>query len=108
MALIKSDGIATCAGVFTKNVVKGHSLQLCREYVEDGSARCVLINSGNANACIGEQGMYDAIAVCEMVSAAIGCEPREVLFGSTGVIGVPLPMENMAKGIHKSCREIIS
>ena len=102
VAMVYSEHICTCAGVFTKNVVKGHSLQLCREYVKHGKAKAVFINSGNANACIGKQGHYDAIAICEMVGKGLGCEKEMVLCASTGVIGVPLPMGKIARGINKA------
>lgn len=102
LALIYSESLCTCAGVFTRNVVKGHSLQLCQEHVKHGIAKAVFINSGNANACIGEQGHYDAIAICEMVSQGLGCESNQVMCASTGVIGVPLPMGKIARGINKA------
>ena len=106
MALIYSPYMCTCAGIFTNNLVKGHSLQLCSEYVKPGKAKAVLINSGNANACIGPQGHYDALAVCEMAGKALGCPRETVLIGSTGVIGVPLPMEKMARGIIKAAENL--
>lgn len=102
LALIYSEGMCTCTGVFTRNVVKGHSLQLCQEHVKHGKAKAVFINSGNANACIGEQGHYDALAICEMVSQGLGCESQQVMCASTGVIGVPLPMGKIARGINKA------
>ncbi|MEX1378181.1 MAG: bifunctional glutamate N-acetyltransferase/amino-acid acetyltransferase ArgJ [Eubacteriales bacterium] len=106
VAMVYSPSVCTCAGVFTKNVVKGHSLQLCQEYVQQGKAKAVFINSGNANACIGKQGHYDAIALCEMISKGIDCEKEMVLIGSTGVIGVPLPMDKIARGINKALESL--
>ena len=105
-AIIYSTSLCTCAGVFTQNVVKGHSLQLCQEYVKQGKARAVFISSGNANACIGPQGHYDAVAICEMIGRGIGCEKKMVLVGSTGVIGVPLPMGKIARGINKALEKL--
>ncbi len=102
LAMIYSPSLCTCAGVFTTNIVKGHSLQLCREHVSKGKANAVLINSGNANACIGKQGHYDALAICEMAATALNCQRENILIGSTGVIGVPLPMEKFARGINKA------
>ena len=106
VAMIYSPSVCTCAGVFTQNVVKGHSLQLCKEYVKYGKAKAVFINSGNANACIGQQGHYDAIAICEMISKGIDCEKEMVLCASTGVIGVPLPMGKIARGINKALENL--
>jgi len=102
VALVYSTSTCTCAGVFTKNLVKGHSLQLCQEYVKRGKAKAVLINSGIANACVGKQGHYDAVAICEMLSKGLNCEKEMVLLGSTGVIGVPLPIGKIARGINKA------
>ena len=106
VAMIYSPSICTCAGVFTKNVVKGHSLQLCQEHSKYGRAKAIFINSGNANACIGQQGYYDAIALCEMIGKAIDCPKEMVLLGSTGVIGVPLPMGKIARGINKTFEKL--
>lgn len=108
LALIVSTTPATCAGVFTQNVVKGHSLQLCQQRVTQGTARAILINSGNANACIGPQGMLDALALCEITVSALECKPKDVLCGSTGVIGVPLPMGKLALGIQKAAGKLRS
>jgi len=106
LAMIYSESICTCAGVFTRNVVKGHSLQLCQEHVKQGKAKAVFINSGNANACIGEQGHYDALAICEMVSKGLRCEKEQIMCASTGVIGVPLPMGKIARGINKALENL--
>jgi len=102
IALVFSPSPCTCSGVFTKNIVKGHSLQLSQKHVAEGIAKAVFVNSGNANACIGEQGNYDALAICEMLGSALGCPPNMILPGSTGVIGVPLPMGKIARGINKA------
>lgn len=106
VSLIYTDSICTCAGVFTNNIVKGHSLQLCKKHVALGKAKAVLINSGNANACIGEQGDYDAVATCEMLGTKLNCDKEMILFGSTGVIGVPLPMGKISRGIEKACEKL--
>lgn len=106
IAMVYSDSVCTCAGVFTKNVVKGHSLQLCKAYVDQGKAKAVFINSGNANACIGKQGQYDALAICEMIGTGLGCPKEMVLIGSTGIIGVPLPMGKVARGINKAIEKL--
>ena len=99
LALVASDRPAAVAGVFTRNVVKGHSLQLSREYIRSGLARAVVINSGNANACVGEPGMDDARAMAAAVAGRIGCPVEQVLTGSTGVIGKRLDMNAVINGI---------
>jgi glutamate N-acetyltransferase/amino-acid N-acetyltransferase len=99
IALILSECKASAAGVFTLNKVKGHSLELSVENLHDGSAQCVFINSGNANACLGPKGKEDAIAITEKCASLAGISPEDVLTGSTGVIGHPLPMEKVLNGI---------
>lgn len=99
-AVVCSDDIAVAAGVFTTNVVKGHSLQLTMNHIKSGYARAVVINSGNANACIGEQGLKDAKEMAELTSNLLNCETENVLIGSTGVIGMPLNMPKVRSGIR--------
>lgn len=99
IALVVSDNVAVVSGVFTKNVVKGHSLQLTRKHIADGKAKAILINSGNANACLGQSGYDDALEMATLVSEKINCKTEDVLVGSTGVIGVKLDMPLIRKGI---------
>lgn len=99
LALIASDRPANAAGVFTRNVVKGHSLQLAREHIQNGLARAVVINSGNANACVGQPGLDDARAMAALVARRIDCPIEQVLTGSTGVIGKRLDMNAVSAGI---------
>ncbi len=99
LALIASDRPASAAGVFTQNVVKGHSLQLTREHIQGGIARAIVINSGNANACVGQPGLDDARAMAAIVAGRIGCPVEQVLTGSTGVIGKRLDMTAVRNGI---------
>lgn len=99
LCLITSDTSASCAGVFTTNVVKGHSLQLCAHNVKSGIAKCIYINAGNANACVGTEGYEDAQHICKLVSNKLNCSESEVLTCSTGVIGVRLPIDKIEKGI---------
>ena len=65
LALVVSDRPAAVAGRFTRNVVKGHSLQVSREHVKGGTARAVMVNAGCANACMGQRGWDDAVAICD-------------------------------------------
>lgn len=107
LALVVSDVPTAAAGVFTRNVVKGHSLQLTRSHLQkSGYCRAVIINSGNANACIGEAGLQDAEKMARMVAQQIGCAPKEVLTGSTGVIGQRLNMLSVRDGIGKACAQL--
>lgn len=106
LAIICSDDIAIAAGVFTKNVVKGHSLQLTMEYIKKGCAKAVVINSGNANACVGEAGFKNAKEIAEVTGNLLGCDPENILVGSTGVIGVPLDMPKILNGVKETALKL--
>ncbi|MFY9252138.1 MAG: bifunctional glutamate N-acetyltransferase/amino-acid acetyltransferase ArgJ [Fuerstiella sp.] len=99
LALFVSDRPASVAGVFTTNRVVGAPVTVSRERVPSGAAMALVINSGNSNACTGQQGLDDARKMTAEVAAAIGCEPEQVLVCSTGIIGVNLPMETISSGI---------
>ena len=107
IAIVCSENVAHAVGVFTTNTVKGHSLQLTMQHIQKHAAKAVIINSGNANACVGEQGMQDALEVISLTAEKLGCIPEEIIFNSTGVIGVPLNMEALRKGIA-SCASSLS
>lgn len=104
VAVILSDGPATAAGVFTQNRVCAAPVQLSRARLPRPDARAVVICSGNANACTGDQGLRDAERMAELVAKDIGCSPEQVLVASTGVIGRPLPMAVLEAGIPKAVR----
>ena len=106
LALIYSEKPSVAAGVFTKNTVKGHSLQLTMKKIEKGQAQAVLINSGNANACVGDRGLTDAKTMASLVAAKLDCKPEHVMVGSTGVIGQPLNMQAIREGIDCASREL--
>jgi len=102
LALIYSERSCNAAGTFTLNKVKAAPILISKKIIENkNKVKCILINSGNANACTGEQGHNDAIRVQEHLAAKLGLDPREVLISSTGVIGQPLPMETVLNGINK-------
>ena len=99
LAVIRCDQPAGAAGIFTKNLVKGHSLSLSQKNIADGQAQLVVINAGNANACLAERGERDALAIARCAAEKFACRPEDVLLASTGVIGVPLPMDKLSAGI---------
>lgn len=99
-AIVCSEDLAVAAGVFTTNVVKGHSLQVTMEHIKGGFAQAIVINSGNANACVGEQGYKDAKEIAALTSSLLQCKPENILIGSTGVIGKNLSMPNIRSGIR--------
>ena len=96
VALIVSERPCTAAAVFTTNQVIAAPCVVTRRHVERGELRAIVVNSGNANACTGEQGERDAIAMAEAAAAVVGCTPYEVAVASTGVIGFKLPVERIA------------
>src|SRR5271154_884563 len=99
LALVVSEMPATVAGMFTTNQVCAAPVKVCIKRTNRGTAQVVVVNSGNANACTGKQGMADA---CEMVSfteRALNFPKGSALVGSTGRIGVTMPMDNVRAGI---------
>ena len=99
ICLVASDVPAVVAGVFTTNVVKAAPVLWDMEVAAKGVARGVVVNSGNANACTGEQGVKDAKCMAAAFGMMLAAPADEVLVCSTGVIGVPLPIELVVKGI---------
>ncbi len=99
LALIVSDAPCSAAGLYTTNKVQAASVIVTREHLADGSARAIVCNSGNANACTGEAGMVAARRMAAVVAGKLGIKTTEVVVGSTGVIGVPLPIEPIEMGI---------
>lgn len=99
LALFVADGPATAAGVFTTNRVCGAPVKICRARLPRGTARAVLINSGNANTCTGARGDEDAVWMTSQIARSLGCAEEDVLVCSTGVIGRFLPREKLADGI---------
>lgn len=80
------------AGVFTQNAFCAAPIKICREHLQSASARLLVVNSGNANACTGASGRANALSVCDQVASQYGLSATEVLPFSTGVIGEPLPV----------------
>jgi glutamate N-acetyltransferase/amino-acid N-acetyltransferase len=102
MALLVSDEPATvAAGMFTTNKIQAAPVRLGRKRLESGTARAVVINSGNANACTGPQGVLDAEEMGRITASELGLAEEEVLVSSTGTIGKPLNMEPIRSGIPK-------
>jgi glutamate N-acetyltransferase/amino-acid N-acetyltransferase len=100
LALIVSEVPATVAGMFTTNQVCAAPVKVCADRVKGGTAQAVVINSGNANACTGRQGLKDALAMTALVAKEFHLPAEHVLVGSTGRIGVTLPMDNVRAGIR--------
>lgn len=106
VSLIVADEDAVAAGVYTQNKVVAAPVVLCRERTPGSSARAVIVNSGNANACTGDQGDQDADRMCQVTAKTLGISPQQCLVMSTGIIGVPLPMSNVEKGIQLASEQL--
>ena len=101
MALIYSEKPCKTAGTFTTNVVKAAPVKWDRQVVESGvKSQAVIVNSGIANACTGQEGMEYCKETAEKAAEVLGVESAGVLVGSTGVIGMQLPMERIKKGVE--------
>ena len=106
MALIYSEKPCRAAGAFTTNVVKAAPVKWDREIVEKKlRPQAVIVNSGIANACTGEEGMECCRKTAEATSQALNVDAAGVLVGSTGVIGMQMPVDRIEKGIHMLAAE---
>ncbi len=120
MALIFSEKEAAAAGVFTTNKVKAAPVIISHKHIQNGKARAIIANAGNANACTGRTGLDDASRTAEIVAGELGIRSNEVLVASTGVIGLPLNMDLILgavpglvgglsrEGIHRAARAIMT
>ena len=93
------------AGVFTKSKTSSAPVDWCRTNLKGGTARALVVNSGNANAFTGKAGMEGAQAVARSAAATLGCKAGEVMLASTGVIGEPLPTERITKILGRLAEE---
>jgi glutamate N-acetyltransferase/amino-acid N-acetyltransferase len=87
------------AMVLTRNASAAAPIRVCRDEVDGGDVRAAVVNSGNANAETGEQGLADARAMCERTATELGLVASQVAVAETGTIGVPLPIEAVLPGI---------
>ncbi len=98
LALIVSSVAASAAAVYTTNLVKGAPLTVTKENIADGTARCIICNSGNANTC-NANGIEIATQTCALTADALGLKASDVVVASTGVIGQPLSIDPIQKAI---------
>lgn len=104
LALIVSEVPATVAGMFTTNQICAAPVKVCVERVKRGKAQAIVVNSGNANACTGRQGLADAKAMTGLTGKLLHMPAEQVLVGSTGRIGVTMPMANVRSGIEAAAQ----
>jgi glutamate N-acetyltransferase / amino-acid N-acetyltransferase len=104
LTLILSAGPAVGAGLFTTNRFQAAPVLVAREVIESGrTVRGIVVNAGQANACTGEQGLTNCRESLELIASRIGCDPRELLPASTGVIGDQLKMELWRDAVPALC-----
>jgi len=118
LAILCSEVPCKAAGVFTTSQIKSAPVILSQKHIAKGRAQAIVVNSGCANACMGGQGLADALEMANLAAAKLGISPEEVLVASTGIIGVPLPMDKIRTGIpeikptrgggHDFCRAIMT
>ena len=104
LTVIAADTNAAAAGIFTTNLAQAAPVLISKQHLvrTGGVARAIVVNSGCANACTGEQGLLDARQMTTDVAAALSCDPTQVLVASTGVIGVNLKMDRVSPGIRSA------
>ena len=101
LALIVSERPCAVAATFTSNRFAAAPVVLDRERVQAGPIRAIVANSGNANACTGDEGLRNARQMASWAAEKAGVRPEEVLVASTGIIGVQLPMERIRDGLQR-------
>lgn len=100
VALLRSTQPCSAAGVFTQSRVPGAPVLVSKEHLSDGRAQALVVNSGCANVALGERGLADARRMADLAAEKLALDPRNVLVASTGVIGRPLPMEQLSSGVQ--------
>jgi glutamate N-acetyltransferase/amino-acid N-acetyltransferase len=101
LAILSSEAPCVAAGVFTTNAIKSAPVILSQKHLRNKKLQAVVVNSGCANACTAEKGLADAAETTDLVAKKLGLKSDDVLVASTGVIGVPLPMDKIKDGIGK-------
>ena len=101
LGILISEAPCLAAGVFTTNRIKAAPVVLSQKRLQRGRAVAVVVNSGCANACTGEQGLADAAEMAALTAERVGASPEDVLVASTGVIGHRLPMKLIRAGIGR-------
>jgi glutamate N-acetyltransferase/amino-acid N-acetyltransferase len=106
VGLLVSDRPAIAAGVFTKNRVVAAPVTLAKRTVRSGRARAIVVNAGNANACTGPQGVLDAETMQRVAGEQLGIVAEDIVPASTGIIGVPLDIRALTRGIEAAAASL--
>jgi len=106
LALVRSVPPAVGAAVWTTNRVQAAPVTVSRRHLQSAEPQAVVVNSGVANAATGEDGIADAARTADEAAAVLGLQTEEVVVLSTGVIGVPLPLEKVLRGVHAAAASL--
>jgi len=108
LAVLAVDTFASMAGIFTTNLAQAAPVLVSKRHLDiaRGTGCAIVVNSGCANACTGEEGLANATRMAEEVALALGCPSEQVLVASTGVIGVGLNMDRVVPGIREACASL--
>ncbi|MGB1696783.1 MAG: bifunctional glutamate N-acetyltransferase/amino-acid acetyltransferase ArgJ [Thermoplasmatota archaeon] len=106
LAVIYSESPANAAAVYTQNAFQAAPIHITKQHLGNGVAQAMVINSGNANACTGRTGLRDAISMANQTGDALGIRPEDVIVSSTGVIGEPLEMDCISRGINEATKQL--
>lgn len=106
LSLIYSEGKAVSAATFTTNKVKAAPVIINMEHVNNDNTQAIIINSGNANACTGKKGFEDAENMIAATAKELNLSSNEILVASTGIIGVPMPMNKLIAGIEEAAKSL--
>jgi glutamate N-acetyltransferase/amino-acid N-acetyltransferase len=101
VAIVYSEKPCVTAAVFTRNLVKAAPIVVCQQHLQDKKTQAIVVNSGNANASNGDSGPADAMEMTTLTSEKLNISKKNVLVASTGIIGIPLPIERIRDGIAR-------
>jgi len=100
LTFVEMDEGTVAAGVTTKNLCCSAEVDLCRDHLRHGKARALVVNAGNSNAFTGQRGKDAVDAITQQVASHLSCDITDIFVSSTGVIGVPLPVDKAQAGLN--------
>lgn len=106
LGVIYSEVPASAAGMFTRNRVKAAPVLITQHHLDNGAARAIIANAGNANCCTGETGLDHARAMASDLADRLDLKTEDVVVASTGVIGLPLPIDTIRSALPKLVEEL--
>lgn len=106
MTIIFSDVVGEGAAVFTTNKACAAPIIISKESINNGKLQAMVVNSGNANACTGEKGLKDALEMIEVTADCLNIQKENIIVASTGIIGVPMPMDKIKSGIELAAKSL--